>query len=129
VAQHSVYVSHHLPAPLKLWGLLHDAAEAYCVDVPRPLKPFLPGYREIEAGVMDAVCERFGLDPVMPAEVKAADDGILHDEMAQIMSSPPAPWALRGKPLGIEINPWSPEVAKAVFLQEFQIITGGQYHD
>ena len=36
VAQHSLYVSYVCKYPL--WGLLHDLTEAYCVDVPTPIK-------------------------------------------------------------------------------------------
>ena len=38
VAEHSIAVAHLLPANLKLFGLLHDASEAYLVDLPRPVK-------------------------------------------------------------------------------------------
>src|ERR1019366_6268112 len=37
VAEHSVRVSYACPEEHALWGLMHDASEAYCVDVPRPL--------------------------------------------------------------------------------------------
>ncbi len=38
VAQHSILVSELLDARTALWGLLHDASEAYLHDLTRPLK-------------------------------------------------------------------------------------------
>lgn len=120
VAQHSVLVSRALPDEHKLWGLLHDASEAYVIDVPRPLKPFLTGYREAEDKVMEAIAERYGLSLPMPAEVKRIDSAILADEAAQIMGKPPRDWNLQEPPLGVEISPWSPELARCEFLFEFE---------
>src|ERR1035441_5569037 len=36
--EHSVHVSQLCLPEHALWGLLHDASEAYLVDLPRPLK-------------------------------------------------------------------------------------------
>jgi 5'-deoxynucleotidase YfbR-like HD superfamily hydrolase len=61
VAEHSVRVAEWVwdetsgDRRASLAALLHDASEAYCVDVPRPLKPYLTGYREIEHGVMHVI--------------------------------------------------------------------------
>jgi hypothetical protein len=74
VAEHSVRVAQILPAEEALWGLLHDAAEAYLVDLARPLKQlsgFSP-YRETEAKVMAAICEHFGIPLEQPASVSRA---------------------------------------------------------
>jgi hypothetical protein len=83
------------------WGLVHDATEAYVVDVPRPLKPFLTNYREIEDAVMVAICQRFGLPLEMPAEVKQADEEALATEAAHFfpVEDRPAPWRLSHEPL------------------------------
>jgi 5'-deoxynucleotidase YfbR-like HD superfamily hydrolase len=51
VAEHSIAVARLLPANLKLFGLLHDASEAYLADLPRPVKAGLPEYKAIEANV------------------------------------------------------------------------------
>lgn len=123
VAQHSVLVSRALPDHLKLWGLLHDASEAYLVDIPAPLKPHLTGYREIEARVMRAVCTKFGLSLEMPKSVKRVDLAILADERDQLMTKPPRNWMLTEKPLGIVIDYWPPEKARAEFLREFHRLT------
>ena len=50
VAEHSVHVSKLCLPEHALWGLLHDASEAYLVDLPRPLKllPEFAPYREAE---------------------------------------------------------------------------------
>ncbi|MGK7753745.1 hypothetical protein [Roseovarius sp. C03] len=119
VAQHSVLVSRAVPAEARLWGLLHDAAEAYLVDVPKPVKPHLVGYEEAERAILYHVALRFNLSPFVPDEVKRADAAILADEAAQIMVPPPDDWRLPEPPLGIAIEPWSPATARRVFLEEF----------
>jgi len=119
VAEHSVLVSWHLPRELRLWGLLHDASEAYLVDVPRPLKPSLPGYYDLEAAVMAQVCERFGLPVEMPPRVKEIDNRILVDESQQNMAPCVVPWNLPYQPLGIRLKYWSPAEAEQEFLEMF----------
>lgn len=120
VAEHSVYVARHVTPEHRLWALLHDASEAYLVDVPRPIKPFLGGYLDAERRIMAVVCERFGLPPEMPADVKDVDDAILIDEREQIMARPPVDWKLQGERLGVFINCWSPDEARLRFLSEFE---------
>lgn len=115
VAQHSVLVSRALPDEHKLWGLLHDATEAYLVDVPRPIKRFLGGYEVAEDRLHVVIAERFGLPPEIPAEVKRVDNAILVDEMNQLM-----PMGLPEPALGIAIDPWPPIIARDVFLREFE---------
>jgi hypothetical protein len=127
VAQHSVLVSRQFSGrEVRLWGLLHDASEAYVVDVPRPLKPFLSGYGEIEDRVMAAICDRFDLPREMPKEIRVADTAILADEARDIMLPPPRPWTLPYDPLGISIEPWSPSFAKDQFLWEYRNIVNRQ---
>ena len=46
VAEHSVHVSQLCLPEHALWGLLHDASEAYLVDLPRPLK-LLPEFARV----------------------------------------------------------------------------------
>src|SRR5271165_5200280 len=62
VAEHSIAVARLLPANLKLFGLLHDASEAYLADLPRPVKAGLPEYKAIEANV-ERVSGKPGLQP------------------------------------------------------------------
>lgn len=87
VAQHCVLVSRTVPEKDKLWGLLHDASEAYLVDIPSPLKNDLFGeqYREVEGRLMGAICEKFGLDPEMPPSVKVADNSLLGTEVRDLL--------------------------------------------
>lgn len=120
VAEHSVLLARHSAPEHKLWALLHDASEAYLVDVPRPLKPFLRGYREAEDKIMLAVCARFGLGDTMPAQVKADDTSLLMDEARQNMSVPELVWDLKAPQLGIELRYWSPDRARDEFLSAFE---------
>lgn len=124
VAQHSVYVSHQLPAEHALTGLLHDATEAYCADVPRPLKRFLTGYAQIEQDIWLAVAERFGLPVEMPACVHEADNAVLLSEKAQIMQPAPAPWNVPGTAAPIRVGYWTPQMARDAFLRRFAELGG-----
>lgn len=123
VAEHSVLVSGYLPEQFKLWGLLHDASEAYLVDIPRPVKPYLTGYLPAEEKLMAAVCEQFGLDPEMPAIVKDADNRILLDEKQQNTTRTNHQWTLHGEPLGVTLHCWAPERAEREFISAFNALT------
>lgn len=123
VAEHCVHLSRRVSEENALWALLHDASEAYLVDVPRPVKPYLKGYRAAEDVVMSAICGRFDLPLVMPAEVGEYDTRILNDEFAQNMAPPPSPLIDMGEPLGVELRFWPPEIAKLKFLNRFESLT------
>ncbi len=98
--------------------LLHDASEAYLVDVPRPIKPALSNYVEIEGGLMIEIARKFGFDWPLPAIVKDLDTRILNDEMAQAMAPPPAPWRHGGEPVGVKLKFWAPGLAQFEFGME-----------
>jgi hypothetical protein len=123
VAEHSVLVSHVVPPELALVGLLHDATEAYAVDIPRPLKPALSGYKQIEHNLWLAIASRYGLPDGMPDEVKAADNAVLLAEQAQIMKPAPAPWCIPGEAAPVTILCLPPSVAKTLFLERFAELT------
>lgn len=65
VAEHSVRVMDLSPSSMKRWALLHDAAEAYLNDVPRPVKmlPEMKPYRDIEENLQRVIMERFEAMP------------------------------------------------------------------
>ena len=124
VAEHSVLISHRVPKEHALFGLLHDAAEAYVVDVPRPLKHQLPDYIEIENNVHNAIKCAFGLRFAEPAEVKDADLRICVDEMRVLMVNRHS-WRNHDnlEPLGVPISCWSPTEAERRFLERFTELT------
>lgn len=123
IAQHSVLIARSLPRHLALQGLLHDATEAFVMDLIRPIKSSVPAYKGIEHGVHLAIAQRFGLPAVFDPAIKRADMAILADEMAQLMAPPPTPWHLPEPPLGITIRPWSAQRARRIFLYEFHRLT------
>lgn len=75
VARHSLWVADHLPRDLKLWGLLHDAPEAYLGDMTRPVKkqPSMHEFVEADERLEKVIAERFGLPYPMPKAVHDAD--------------------------------------------------------
>lgn len=126
VAQHSVYVSHICNEEDALWGLLHDASEAYLVDVPRPLKRsgLIQGYIEAEARMMEAVCQRFGLPIQEPPSVKKADTKLLATEARDLMAPLHSDWVQPVSPLPFVIESWEPQKAKDMFMQRFFELIG-----
>jgi uncharacterized protein len=125
VAQHSVLVSQHCDPDDALWGLLHDASEAYLGDMPRPIKhlPEMAPYRHAERRIMDCVCERFKLESEMPSSVREADERALATEVRDLMY-PLAEgwerWILNIQPWPEVIEPINPKAAEEMFLERFK---------
>lgn len=129
VAQHSVIVSRVVPPEDALWGLLHDASEAYLVDLPRPIKRFsLLGeeYQVVEMQLMGIIADAFGLQREMPSTVKLADDRVLMTELRDVMGPAPAKWMDRAEPLAETIHPWDPSWAEREFLSRYHQIKAQQ---
>jgi 5'-nucleotidase len=125
VAEHCVLMSQAVAPENALAALLHDATEAYIVDVPRPLKNSLPGYRQIEAMVWLAIAERFGLSPVLPDEVDEADNRIILTERNALMSRSTRPWFQDAhfEPLPVRIEGWPPEEAERRYASRLAALT------
>src|ERR1017187_3689810 len=122
VAEHSVHVSRICPVQDTLWGLLHDASEAYLVDLPRPLKllPEFAAYREAERRLQRAVAVRFGLAPEQPASVTEADDTMLWIEAHSLLGSMPVEAVRDTRPPFEITNPLLPVEAERLFLARFK---------
>lgn len=124
VAEHSVYVSQVVDPRHAFVALMHDAAEAYVMDVPRPLKRHLSDHGWIEEGVWHAISEKFELPEVIPDEVWVADNAVLLAEAKQILKPHPAPWDVPGEPANVRIACHRPSTAKLMFLDRFEELTG-----
>ena len=120
VAQHSVHVSYLVPPELAAAGLLHDAAEAYTGDIPKPWKQELPDFRALSAMWESAIMIRFRVN-ISTLAVKHADDTALATEKRDLMvhNTPWVEWAhgapeVDPDPFGI--IPLTPKEAEADFL-------------
>jgi uncharacterized protein len=127
VAQHSVLVSHVCNFEDALWGLMHDASEAYLIDVPRPLKHSgkFQDYINFETVMQQAICKRFGLNDQEPASVKRADKILLATEARDLMSPLHHDWRQPAEPLPFIIEAWGPERAEREFLHRYSILISG----
>lgn len=123
VAQHCVLVSEICgPEPsTALWGLLHDASEAYLCDIVRPLKhaPELAGYRDIERAVQAAVCVRFGLPIEQPGIVKEVDLLVGRAEVRDLVRVPKG-WHYTEAAHPTPIKALPPMTARRAFMKRFK---------
>lgn len=121
VAEHSILVS-EVVTEYQFEALMHDASEAFIGDVTRPLKQLLPEFKRIEAGVEDAVAQRFGLDRKSKSLIKDADLQVLAAEQAQVMAPGTADWAAAAgiEPAPVRVRYLSPREARAAFLARFE---------
>lgn len=119
IAEHSVRVSRFLPPDLALWGLLHDAGEAYLADVPRPVKALIPAFVAAEENILRIIAARYGLCWPMPAAVCIADDTLLVTEARDLMACGGKDWGMTAAPLSEQIVPVTWHEAEALFLARF----------
>ena len=127
VAQHSVLVARYTIAPAdRLWGLLHDAGEAYLPDVPSPIKRFCPELIEAENRILEAVAAAFDLPPMMPATVHHSDMVVRSAEARDLMGLDVTlpPWN-EFPPFGDGIVALPPDAAERLFFDTFFKLTKG----
>lgn len=132
VAQHCVLMTNHIQQQswydkvghkwLAQWALLHDAAEAYVGDLPRPIKRAFPdnAFKNMENVVMSAIQEKFRLSGEEPALIKELDHNIVADEAMQLFQKMPS-WVTWFTKVGIIIDEaWSPDKAEMRFLAKYR---------
>jgi len=131
VAEHCVLMSDYLldrglgPRGA-LYGLIHDAGEAYLPDVASPIKALIAGFKDSETRVLMAICERFGLEFPFPRDVeslvKALDVEMFLLERETIMKRAPW-WRGRGPDRGlaeaVRVEGWSPERAELEWMRRY----------
>ena len=119
VAEHSLRVCNLMgDNDDKLTALLHDASEAYMADITRPVKWALPEIRKVESIIEIVINEKFGLKGDW-VNIKKADNILLATEARDLMLSKGKNWYLPYNPLDEKIIPYNSELAKCLFLCEF----------
>jgi 5'-deoxynucleotidase YfbR-like HD superfamily hydrolase len=116
----------------RLAALLHDAPEYVIGDMISPFKAVIGGaYKAVEYRLLAAIHIRFGLPPVLPAEmthqIKAADKGAAYLEATQLAGFAEAEAKrLFGRDPGLSeaavedyLTPWSAGKAEKRFLARF----------
>ena len=144
VAQHTLLVetvmrahSPRIDDRIRLAALLHDAPEYVIGDMISPFKAVLgDGYKSIEKRLLAAIHIRFGLPPVLSAEIerqiKAADRGAAFLEATELAGfSETEAKRLFGRDPGLPdttrrdyLTPWSAAKAEKRLLARFNAVHG-----
>lgn len=127
VAQHAVLASCIAPHGFEYDALMHDTAEAFTNDLPRPLKVQIPGFKKLEQDIEGAMGRRFGFNYPLSPEIIRVDNMMLSLEKDALMTDDTT-WACLG---GVEedarkiahlvdMSSWSAHRAKLEFLQRYE---------
>lgn len=122
VAQHAVLCSQLVPQEFAFEALMHDATEAYCQDIPAPLKRLLPDYKRMEEKIDAVIREKYGLPPIMSTPVKYADLIMLATERRDLGLDDGSFWpVLEGIPATemFKVIPQAPGHAYGMFMERF----------
>lgn len=107
IAEHSIWMAERAETlEEKMECLIHDATEAYIVDVPTPIKRRLPQYLEVEEKLNKLICEKFNVNYPFTKNLKKLDREALEFE-----------W--NNKVLNNNFKSLTPEQAKIKFLELF----------
>lgn len=90
VARHSIHCLERVEEvgenkSLQLAALLHDASEAYMMDIPSPLKQCLPEYKKIENNLMAVIAQKFGFDYPLHPMIHQFDKALCEIEFSRFM--------------------------------------------
>ncbi|MCF0070255.1 hypothetical protein LZD49_07215 [Dyadobacter sp. CY261] len=113
VAQHSVMCANLVSREYAMAALLHDASEAYLLDIPKPIKNLIPQYSAAEDKLMQIIADMFEFQFPLHKAVKSIDRWMLECEWESLML---------GRESKEKLECWSPELAKANFLSYFNSI-------
>lgn len=109
VAQHCVCACFKASKQNKIAALLHDASEAYLLDMPKPFKDLLPEYKAMKSGLMMVIANKFGFEYPLNDEIKIIDSDLLQNEWDSIM--------LNKQPEYVCLDPIK---AKSLFLEYYE---------
>ncbi len=128
IAQHSVLVCDFLDLAnprIRLFGLLHDAAEAYMGDMIRPVKELFERYKhcekQLQKRIYFALCG--GRQPTNSEQetIKEIDTRMLITEARFLMPSGGMDWVIQAEPIpGLIIEGTDPDEAETLFLSAFK---------
>ena len=121
VAQHSYLVSFAVDPKYAMDGLLHDAVEAFMVDVPTPAKRLLPDYKVMEKLHEAEMFKRFGLEYPMNPAVHKADFEMFCAEVRDMKDHHPH-WdkiCTADTSHIAPIKPWTPYMSRKMFLKRY----------
>ena len=130
VAEHCVHVSRNVPDELALDALMHDAAEAYICDLPRPIKRVVPGYCVLEDALMQSIAKQFGFNfnTAHDGPVKEVDNKLLVTEHRQLRRGSSLDWenfTINGVKIeGYDwpLPCWTTPIARMQFINRFNHI-------
>lgn len=131
VAHHSTYAAARASSAGYEWEvvlsvLMHDAAEAYLGDIPRPIKhtEAFREYRELEYVVQRTIHKALNLPPVnarINAIIHDIDHRMLSTEQLYVMQQVDSPpWFPDHKPFTPDITPRDPEAVRGAFKALFR---------
>ncbi|OQB96746.1 MAG: hypothetical protein BWX86_00588 [Verrucomicrobia bacterium ADurb.Bin122] len=130
VAQHSVLVAEHLPEHLRIYGLLHDAAEAYLPDIAAPIKDAFVtragrSFERVEEDVLGAIFQALEIPDVALCwsnEVLRADRRAMATEKRDLLRRPLRGWSAGAKPFTMFLDAWPLNYAEDQFMAAFDAL-------
>jgi len=134
VAEHALRVSKLLAAQspkLALWGLMHDAAEAYLPDLGGPIKKAFhihhvdettESFDAAEDRLLATIAEALGFARIDYEALREADLVLLVTEARDLLGTPPESWDLKERPLVAKIVPMTSAEAESAFLAQFHLL-------
>jgi hypothetical protein len=137
VAEHCVHVLHEVQQQtldIRTWraALLHDASEAYLIDIPRPIKAYLTSYKHVQPDLLyydldkeitQVLNEKFDIVAADWTLIKDIDARICITE-AQQLNVWHDGWEYRGDTYPIKIHCWTPSKAFDEFLIDMKVVGG-----
>ena len=110
VAQHCINCSYLVSDKNKIAALMHDASEAYLVDLPSPIKKLMPQYQQIEHNLMLLIAKEFGFEYPLADAVKVIDGAMLQYEWDAYM--------IEQTSIPADVPIFQPKRAMQIFLDE-----------